>query len=228
MWPFGKSEKEAREMKARRPRIKLLLGEESFFKSDSGQKFPVLNISETGLALGKSAFGLKEKISGVLHIGDESIPLTIEIMRPGQTVGAKIIAGEASLRSALRRLFADEFKAQEMSPVAAERLAPETEGNPHWFYAPGNYELYLVEKDSAIVKAHLSWKDRFISLRKDEKAKFGLLLQNDREEPGHAKSALVNWQDSLSEEDRLKALRIVENVSSLDGALKSQLKTLLA
>jgi hypothetical protein len=224
MWLFKKDK--SRQQQNREPRVRLLPGEAIYFE-DSTQKYKVENISESGLAFAKTTLQVGQRISGSLHIAKEAISLELEVMRAGETTtGLRIRNGEKLLRGALRRVFTDEYQAMGMSAVSSELLQAEAAGIPHWFYAPGNYELYLVEKDNKVVKAHVSWKDRIVAASSGEGIKTGFLQQEDREVPAHAKSALVNWLPAVDEQDKQKALRIVENIGGLSAQLKAELKKL--
>ncbi len=221
---FKKSKPAERAIIERSARVRLLLGDSCYFES-SGHKFPVVNVSETGLALEGNNKNVGERMSGALCLGQEVISIEVEVMRQSRSFfGVRLIQGGDDLRRALRRIFTDEFKAMEMSEVASSRLDSETEGQPHWFYAPGSFELYLVEIAGKVQKAEIAWNGKVLAVRIGERARAGNLQSEDREKVDHAKSNLIIWLDSVSDSDRLKALRLVENIPGLEPGFKAQLK----
>lgn len=202
-----------------------MLGEEiSFFAA--GQEFQVGNLSETGLSLKDPELTPQSRLRGNLRFAGKEFPIELEIVRQSEgEAGARLLKGGEELGAEMQRLFADELQAGRMSEVSAGHLQAEESGRPHWFYAPGNFELYFVEKEGRILNAHISWNDHLVSAKAGEKARAGRMPEEGRDKPAHSKSALVQWQAELSDADRFKALRIVENIRGLD-TWKEQLITL--
>lgn len=202
-----------------------MLGEEISFTA-AGQDFPVGNLSETGLSLKNAPFAPQTRLRGSLRFAGKEIPVELEVVRRAQEeVGARLLEGGDLLGAEMQRLFADELQATRMSEVSAESLQTSEAGRPHWFYAPGNFELYFVESEGRILNAHVSWNERLVSAKAGEKARAGRMPEESRDKPAHSRSSLVQWQSELTDADRYKALRIVENIRGLD-AWKEQLITL--
>jgi hypothetical protein len=202
-----------------------MLGEKISF-SAAGEEFRVGNISESGMSLLHPELTPQSRWRGILHLAGKEIPVELEIVRQsGSEAGGRLLKGGEELGAEMQRLFADELQATRMSEVSSGHLQTEEEGRPHWFYAPGNFELYFVEKEGRIMAAHISWNDRLVSAKLGEKARAGRMPEENRDKLTHSKSALVEWQATLTDADRYKALRIVENVKGLD-TFKEQLITL--
>lgn len=209
----------------RSPRIRLLLADGARFETADGA-FPLLNISESGLGLlvENSVAG---RLNGTLFLGSESLPVELEVVRQtGTFVGARFVSDAGPVRSALKRLFLEEIRATEMSQVSGRELQVES-GTPRWYYAPGNYELFYVEKEGRPERLEMEWNGRVVAATEGQRARVGHLQEEAREKPGHAKSSLVDWEGEIGDEDRTKAIRILENVPGLDPAVRGMLVGML-
>ncbi|RZA08312.1 MAG: hypothetical protein EOP11_05195 [Proteobacteria bacterium] len=210
----------------RSPRIRLLLADGARFETEA-RAFPLLNISDTGLGLYAENDIPAGNLSGVLHLGDISLPIELEIVRQtGTLVGARIVGNPGVLRATLRQLFLEELRATEMNEVSARADEGEP-GTPRWFYAAGNYELFFLEENGQVLRLEMEWSGRVVSARKGEAPRSGHLPKETRDKPGHAKATLVEWEGPISEEERAKAIRILENVPGLEPAVRGQLVALL-
>lgn len=209
----------------RSPRIRLLLADGARFETADGA-YPLLNISESGLGLlaENSAAG---RMSGTLFLGSETLPVELEVVRQtGTFVGARFVSDTTPVRSVLRRLFLEEIRATEMSQVSGRELQVES-GTPRWYYAPGNYELFYVEREGKPERLEMEWNGRVVAANHGERARIGHLHEESREKPGHPKSSLVDWEGEIGDEDRTKAIRILENVAGLDPAVRGMLVGML-
>lgn len=228
----GKSEEPAAEparRQARSPRVRVPLVDGASFVAEDGKNYALRNLSETGLALLSPGAPFPDRVKGQLRVGGESVPVELTtVRRNGDEAGVRITGGEADVRALLRRVFSDEFKALEMTEVDSSRQKKVPVGNPKWFYAPGHFELFFVEHENKLLRFELEWNGNFLALADDGTLRFGAVNREEREETGHAKSELVNWADSVSPEQRAKALRLVENVSGLEAASRERLVRLLS
>ena len=212
--------------KERSPRIRLLLSDGAKLETPEGV-FAIVNLSETGLSVIAENSALPTRTSGKLVLSQEAVPIDIEVVRRnGGQLGARFLGDVQPVRSLLRRIFRDEMKATEMSEIDAAYLAREESGAPRWFYAPGNYELFLLEANAQVVRAELGWNDRIVVAATGVGARSGTIPAEVREEPTHKKSALVRWDSALAEADRSKAVRIVENIPGIEPGLRGQIVSL--
>lgn len=209
----------------RSPRIRLLLADGARFETGE-DVYPLLNISDTGLGFSSETEVASGPLAGVLYLGEISMPLETEVVRQtGTLVGARFVGNVSAVRATLRQLFLEEIRATEMSEVVGRDIGGE--GNPRWFYAPGNYELFFVEKNGVAIRLEMEWSGRVVMAATGEAARIGHLPPETRDRPGHAKAALVEWDDSFTEEERAKAIRILENVPGLEPARRGELVGLL-
>jgi hypothetical protein len=213
----------------RSPRVRIPSIEGAAFVADGGTSYPVRNLSETGLALGSAGADFPGRVSGVLRVFGETTPVTLAtVWRRNAEAGATIEDGAAGVRTLLRRAFRDELHALEMTEVDSSRQKTVEVGTPRWFFAPGNFELFYVEHERRLLRLELEWNGNFLALGADGALRFGAVERDAREDPGHARSALVRWADTVPPEQKRKALRIVENIAGLEGAIREKLKELLA
>lgn len=220
--------KKERKRVSRSPRVRLLLSDAIRFDTESGV-FPVVNISETGMGLFCDEQNPLVDTKGILHLGEEEIPLEVELVRKHEGFwGVKFIGEGASIRSALRRHFMEEIHATEMTEVDSAHLAQASKGKPRWFYAPGNYELFFLEGPKGeIQELQMEWGGRVLHSSVNGGLRSGFLEEENRQKPAHARSNLVHWEGSFSEQDRLKGIRVIENVPGLDAVTRGKLVELL-
>lgn len=210
----------------RSPRIRLLLADGARLETSDGA-FALLNISDTGLGFASEEELPRTTFAGVLYLGEISLPVEVEVVRQtGTLVGARFVGNSGPLRATLRQLFLEEIRATEMSEVTS-RPPVEEEGTPRWFYAAGNYELFFVEKNGVAARLEMEWSGRVVMASSGAPARIGHLPPEAREKPGHAKAALVEWDEAFGEEDRAKAIRILENVPGLEPARRGELVSML-
>jgi len=129
----------------------------------------------------------------------------------------------------LRRVFADEFRALEMTEVGSGRQKAVERGEPKWFYAPGNYEVFFVEHEKQILRFEIEWNGQVLVYTAGSSLRFGVVDLDAlaRSEGGHARSELVRWAQEVAPEAKRKALRIVENVPGLEPSAREQLQKIL-
>jgi hypothetical protein len=200
-----------------------MLGDQITFTA-AGRNYLVGNLSETGLSLKANDLEPATRLKGMLNFAGKENYIELEVVRQHEgEAGARLTKGGDSLGTEMQKFFADELQATRMSEVSAGHLQTEEAGKPHWFYAPGNYGLYFVEKEGRILSAEISWNDHLVSTKSGEKSRAGRVPEETRGKT--AKSSLIQWQPTLTDADRYKALRIVENIRGLD-AWKEQLITL--
>ena len=210
----------------RSPRVRLPDVDAATFVAD-GREYPIRNLSESGLAL--VGEGLPDEVSGQITVGGDGTPVKLKVVRRrGSDLGLLILDGASGVRALLRRVFADEFRALEMTEVDSSHQKAVDLGQPKWFYAPGNYELFFVEHEGKILRFEIEWNGQVLVYSAGS-LRFGVvdLAAQARSEGGHARSELVKWAQEVSPETKRKALRLVENVNGLDVSTRKQLQTLL-
>ncbi len=211
----------------RSPRVRVSLLDESVFVTAGGKAFPLRNLSETGLALVTNGEPFPDEASGELSVAGQKISLDLRVVRRnGDEVGAVVGNGASELRGLLRRVFADEFHALEMTEVDAKLQKKVALGSPRWFYAPGNYELFFVEHEGKVIRFEMEWNGNFLSYDNGV-LRFGIVEKDVREAASHARSSLVKWGDEVSADHKRKGLRLLENVPSLEAPIRQQLQKIL-
>jgi hypothetical protein len=220
--------KKERTIAERCPRIRLLLSDGMRIGTEEGE-FPLLNLSESGVGFLAENNHFQRNFAAKIHFGQISVDVSLEVVRKdGSFVGAKFIGDTGELRKLLRKQFMEEIRATEMSEVAPESLRKEEyQGKPRWFYAPGNYELFFTEEKGKVLRVEMEWNGRVISVEGEELPRIGNISPEDRQKPAHSKSSLVQWEAELSDADRNKAIRIVENVRGLDVEIRGQIVKML-
>jgi len=213
--------------KERSPRVRLLLGDGASLETSLGT-FRLLNLSESGCGVLVENRQFPKTFEGTLVLGGESVNVGLEVARiDGDFVGIHFLGDTSPLRAALRRLFTEEIKATEMSEVDSSRLAKGEDGHPRWFYAPENYELFFLESKGKIKRFELEWNGRVVAAADGEPLRTGTIQPLQREKPDHSKSSLVNWDKELREDDKSKAVRILENIPGLDAIAREKLVLLI-
>ncbi len=228
---FGEEKKENPEGHIRRsPRVRIPFVDRAVFVAANGKEFPLRNLSETGLALLNQGDRFPDQVSGVIHVGSEKVDVELLVVRrTNEEVGVYFTNDSSSLRGMLRRVFGDELQAQGMSEVGPEHQKAVAEGKPRWLYAPGNYELFYVELDGKVIRFELEWNGNLL-VYAEGGLRFGLIdrkLAHDQEKVKHAQSSLVKWADQVRQEDKVKAMRILENIKSLGDDTRQQMQRIL-
>ncbi len=220
--------KKERKIAERSPRIRLLLSDGMRIGTDEGE-FPLLNLSESGVGFLAENNHFQRNFSAKIYFAQIAVDVSLEVVRKdGSFVGAKFVGDTGELRKLLRKQFMEEIRATEMSEVAPESLRQEDyQGKPRWFYAPGNYELFFTEEKGKVLRIEMEWNGRVISVEGDDLPRIGSISTEDRQKPTHSKSALVRWESDLTDGDRNKAIRIVENVRGLDVEIRGQIVKML-
>jgi hypothetical protein len=228
---LGKQEEApAYRFKQRSPRVRIPLLEEARFVAANGSEYPLRNISESGMALVSAEDRFPDEASGDIKIAGESVSVRlVAVRRNGEDVGVSIADGAAGVRALLRRVFGDEFKALEMTEVDSSKQKAVAEGQPKWFYAPGNFELFYVEDAGKLLRLELEWNGNFLAYSFETGLRFGTVDRGVvRDAVEHAKASLVKWESTVTPEHKRKALRLIENVAGIDGLVRQQIQSLLA
>lgn len=218
-----------RVFQARSARVALADGEEVYFEHD-GRRLGIRNLSDSGVGLERSGRELSKGavLEGRLFVLGKEIPVRIEVMRvAADLLGCRFVGDMRPVRAALVDLFRDEMRATEMSEVASEHLAAVGEGTPRWFYAPGNFGLFVVEKEGQVLRFDLDLAGRVFSAERGGRLRMGTIALEDRNKPSHARSQLVQWQSSVAAEDRLKVERVLANIKPLPPELAAQIRNML-
>jgi len=226
---FGKKETvaTAKGKIQRSPRVRIPGSEDVQFLSATGKAYPIRNLSESGLALLSPGEHFPDEASGEIQVGDLSVYVKLTtVRRNGDEVGLTIGDGAAGVRTLLRRAFSDEFHALEMTEVDATRQKPVDLGQPKWFYAPGNYELFFVEHEGKVIRFEIEWSGSVLAFDGTQ-LRFGIVDGDSRDSVSHARSSLVKWESEVQPAQKRKALRLIENVSGLEGSVRKQLQELL-
>jgi len=220
--------KKDRKRVSRSPRVRLLLSDAIRFETEGGV-FPVVNLSDSGMGLFCDEQNPLTDTKGVLYLGEEKIPLEVEVVRKQEGFwGVRFSVEGAAVRSALRRHFMEEIHATEMTEVDSAHLSREGKGKPRWFYAPGNYELFFLEgPEGEIHELQMEWSGRVLHSSVSGGLRSGFLEEENRQKPAHARSNLVHWEGNFSEQDRLKGIRVIENIPGIDAVVRGRLVALL-
>lgn len=220
----------------RSQRIRFAEEEKIFFSlSNPAARFPVENLSESGLGLCvlKEIPELPVCLNGTLSLDKQEIPLSAEIVRESSHyLGCRILKGNKEVRQLLNAYFQTEFFATQMKEVQIGSLRGEGAGRPRWFYAPHDYELYVLEKEKNIVKLQLSFGEHVVLGKLGERLRYGTISESETEieagkEPETKKIFSISWKPLVSEEARILAIRIIENINPLSPRDRNQLKLIL-
>jgi hypothetical protein len=223
---FGSAQ---RQFFSRSPRVAFLRGDGVHFEC-SGKSFPVRDLSDSGLGIERvdREFTMGAVLDGKLTILSKEIAVRVEVIRVTEDVlGCKFLDDARPVRAALVDLFQEEIQASGMSEVSSKSLAKEEGGNPRWFYAPGNFELYLLENEGQVSRFELNLDGCIYSAKKGSRLRVGNVPEELRGNPSHAKSSLIQWRDNLEEAERLKAERVIRNIKPLPKELGEQIIQLL-
>jgi hypothetical protein len=216
---------------SRSPRVRIPMLDHAVFVDASGRSSPLLNLSETGMALLSEGFRFPDDAEGEIRIGaQEKASAKLRVMwRRGNGVGVHFTSDTKEIRSLLRRVFGDEIHAQMMTEVDAAHQKQVAEGTPHWFYAPGNYELFYVELGGSVARFELEWNGNLLVFSEGA-LRFGHVDRRDNFEVDkvkHAQSALVSWAAKVGADEKRKAARLLENIHSLEPEARRQMQKLL-
>ncbi len=222
---FGSGQ--TREHLQRSSRVRIPLMDNSVFVVTSGEQFPIRNLSESGMAIGCVGGKLPSVTKGEIRVAGQSAAVEFLLVRQnGDEAGVKFLASNEEVRRLLRRVFVDEINALGMTEVDSSRQKIVELGKPRWFYAPGNYELFFVEHDSRVIRFEMEWNGNFLAYT-DGKLRAGRIDDENREEVAHARSSLVKWLDDVSGDQKIKALRLLENIPGLEAEPRQRLQEIL-
>jgi len=220
----GKATKQTADLKPRSPRIRIPLVDHAVFVAANGKVYAIRNLSESGLALLSPGELFPEKVKGELRVGGDGVAVELLVARRnGDEIGIAFGDGAANVRGLLRRVFVDELHALEMTEVDSARQKAVEVGKPRWFYAPGNYELFFVEHEERVIRFEMEWNGNILAYANGQ-LRFGHIDRDLREEVAHARSSLVKWQDGVSHDEKMKALRLLENIPSLGEQPRQQMQ----
>ncbi len=222
---FGGKDKE-RAFRERSPRVRVPLVDNAAFVV-AGKSYPLRNLSETGLALSTLGENLPDTLRGEIQVSGEKVAVELLVARRnGDDLGARFGDGAAQVRALLRRIFTDEIRALEMTEVDSSKQKAVEIGQPRWFYAPGNLELFYVEHEGKVIRFEMEWNGNILSFA-DGLLRYGKIDRENREEVEHARSSLVKWNDKVDSEHKRKALSLLENIPGLEAQPKQQMQTVL-
>lgn len=222
---FGQNK--SAQFRDRSPRVSIPVVDQTVFITTEGKSYPLRNISETGLALATLGDDFPASLKGEIRVLGQSAPAELLVVRrQNDVVGVKILEGASGVRGLFRRVFVDEIRALEMTEVDSSRQKAVELGQPRWFYAPGNHELFYVEHENRVIRFEMEWNGNILAFA-DGKLRFGKIDREVRDKVAHAASSLVQWETGVLYEHRLKALRILENVPNLEEQALHQIQNLI-
>lgn len=227
----GEEEQKGDRQVQRSPRVRLPVLDPAVFVASNGKTYALRNLSESGLALVTEGERFPDKMSGEIVVaGDRAPAELIVVRRMGNEVGVSFAGDSMEVRGLLRRVFVDEFRAQGMTEVDPERQKAVPKGTPHWFYAPGNYELFYVEDQGTVIRFELEWNGNILTFVLGSGLRFGVIdrkpaLEEDKVK--HAQSSLVKWATEVKAEDRQKGARLLENIKGLESEPRAAMQKLL-
>lgn len=214
-----------RTLQQRSPRVTLLRGEEVFFET-ADERYEIRNLSETGVGLASRELLLEPGavLEGRLWLLGREIAVRVEVMHAhGAMIGAKFLGDTRPVRSALLNLFGDEVQALQMSEVSSEHVDMSRDGNPRWFYAPGNYELFFLEEAGEILRLELNLNGRVFLRERGGVLRMGFIAEEVRHEVGRDRASLIEWLPAPDEVERTKAERVLMNMPALAPELRARL-----
>ena len=159
---------------------------------DRPRRFPLQNISETGLSVScagnTNLFRLKNVIEGELTAKGRSVFFEAEVVRvSSDNVGLKVTKHSRDFKKFVQNYFKEEIALLKISRVKSDKLKSDPDGTPVWYMGDDNCEFYYVcDQDNKLVKFQLTL--------------FGNVINRDCE--GKV-TTLMSWEED--EEDEAKA-----------------------
>lgn len=179
---------------------------------------PVANISASGVALMRSAFGGRETaavLQGVLGLGPRQVPVALhQVHVTHDVIGCCFVDPARELVDAINAHLAAELQALEMVRVEVGPKAHGGEGAAHWFHGRENSELYYVERGDQVQRFRLCFLANFLEGGRGQPVRFGVLtcsrdLSSDR-------AGEVHWLHKINAEQLSTTIRFVSGIPGLD------------
>lgn len=186
---FAGKEKKLRSRAARIPsnflnNISLLVDIE-----DKPRRFPLQNISETGLSVScpgnTNLFPKDEVLEAEVTAKGRSVFFVAEVVRhSADNVGLKVTKNGREFKNFVQNYFREEIALLKFSRVNADKLKPDPDGTPVWYQGDDNCEFYYV-------------LDQAGELAKFQLTLFGNVIERDTQGRVHT---LMSWEDEDGEE----------------------------
>lgn len=162
----------------------------------------IANISATGIGLvndGKIQWPSPgATLEGSLRFENEKFEVRLEIMHVGDSaVGCRYLGATDELQRFLLRYFRIETSAARMVQVNPDVLRAEEDGSPRLFRGLDNCELYLVEKNSKLVRFSLVF--------------FGNHIESD----AAGSTRFASNSGALKRDEISAAIKFVQNIEGL-------------
>lgn len=204
---FKPKEKKLRARAARIPsnflnNISLLIDIE-----DKPRRFPLQNISETGLSVScpgnTNLFPMGDVLEGEVTTKGRSVFFIAEVVRhSADNVGLKVAKHGREFKNFVQNYFREEIALLKFSRVNADKLKPDPDGTPVWYQGDDNCEFYYVlDDDGELVKFQLTL--------------FGNVIERDTQGQVHT---LMSWEE---DEETEGEMGVKGSTLLLRGALQS-------
>lgn len=160
------------------------------------RRFPLQNISETGLSVScggnTNLFPMGELLEGEVTAKGRSVFFEAEVVRhSSDNIGLKVTRHSREFRTFVTNYFKEELSLLKVVKVAKEKLKPESDGEPHWYMGDDNCEFfYVTSEEGALVRFELTL--------------FGNVIE--RNSTGEVHCSLF-WDDSEDEEEARPAYK---------------------
>ena len=179
---------------------------------------PVANLSASGMALMRSAFGGQaagQRLQGVLGLGERRVPVSLhQVHVTHDVIGCCFVDPARELVDAINAHLATELQALEMVRVEVGPHQHRGEGTPHWFHGLENSELYYVERAGQVLRFRLCFLANFLEGGQGQPVRFGVLTC-DRDLSSD-KAGEVHWLRKINAEQLSTTIRFVSGIPGLD------------
>lgn len=196
-----------------------------YFQAAQGNREPavVVNVSSSGMGLLRVSGRLWPErgavLDGEVNVHGKQVSVQAKVVRStAAIVGCSFLGDTTLLAQTLSEYFSVELSAVHLSEVNPEILKKESDGTGRLFRSRQNCELYLVERDSRLVRFQMSFLGNYLEGSHEEGLKFGYVHGDDREKPKYEGSSLVRYISMIPPEVLTSAEKFVSNVPGLDKA----------
>lgn len=160
---------------------------------DKPRRFPLQNISESGLSVSCSGntnlFPMGQLLEGEVTAKGRSVFFEAEVMRhSSDNVGLKITRHSNEFRNFVVNYFKEELALLKVTRVSEEKLKPDPDGKPTWYMGDDNCEFYYVTGEGG-------------QLVRFELTLFGNVIERNREGEVHCS---LFWQEGENDEESPK------------------------
>lgn len=219
----------------RASRVRLMPLHDVYFRpvGETGEPVVVANLSSSGLGLVRESGRFWPQphvvVQGTLVLPQGQFQLQIKVVRNTPTiVGCAFVSGTPELFDAIQKYFQTELHALQLTQVRPEILKPEPDGTPRLFRSSRNCELFLVERDGALVRFQLSFLGHYFEGMPGQPLRYGFIHGDDKEKPKYKGSSIVRVSGNIPSEVIETAKKFILNVPDLSKQQRGAIEKFFA